>query len=240
MPSTQSHTSYEGRDLEVMAFAKRYHRWILNELQPFLGSEVIEVGAGSGNFSSFLLETNIKKLLALEPSKEMYPLLVKKLASEPRATVAQALFGDMRKQFHSSFDSVVYINVLEHIEKDAQELRYMYESLKPGGHVCIFVPALQQLYSETDAALGHYRRYTKPQLKQLLTEAGFDIVRITYFDIVGILPWFVFCKLLKKKLQPGDVALYDTLVVPIMRTIESMLYIPIGKNLLAVGKKSLN
>ena len=93
---------------------------------------------------------------------------------------------------------MVYVNVLEHIENDKQELFYINQSLKTGGYVCIFVPALAWLYSDFDASIGHYRRYYKKQLIDLVEKAGFEIVKISYFDIMGIIPWFIFLRFLRK------------------------------------------
>lgn len=228
---------YEGRDLEAMSFARRYHQWIADIFAPYLGNQVAEVGAGSGNFSSLLVGKNVQNLVAIEPSREMFPLLKQKFDGDVRVITRHALFQDMCKEYQNHFDSVVYVNVLEHIEKDDQELRSVYQSLKAGGHVCIFVPALPWLYSDFDASVGHYRRYTKRQLEQLLKETGFDIVRISYFDLIGIIPWFIFFKLFRKKLSTGDAVLYDRFVVPFVRMCESIVPIPVGKNLIVIAKK---
>lgn len=231
------HFSYEGRDLEAMSFAENYHRWILDVFSPYIGKLVAEVGAGSGNFSSLLLEKDIDKLIAIEPSDEMYPLLRKKLAAEGRAVPRQGFFVDVAKEYEGSLDTILYVNVLEHIEDDAEELRHAYRALKVGGYVCVFVPAFPFLYSELDASIGHFRRYTKRSTVEPTRKAGFEIEKVSYFDIAGILPWYVYFTLLKKHIASENVRVYDSLVVPIMRRIESVIPVPIGKNVLLVGKK---
>lgn len=231
-------TSYEGKDLEAMTFAENYHQWILGQFRPFLGNYVAEVGAGRGDFSLALLNSDkISELVAVEPSKEMYPKLEKCLKEDRRVIFHQALFADIYKKYRGYFDSVVYVNVLEHIKDEARELTYIRESLKEGGRVCIFVPALPWLYSKFDVSVGHYRRYTKRQLKQLLEQNGFKIEKVSYFDIAGIIPWFIFIKLIGGKLKVSNVQLYDKLVVPIMRRVESAMSPPLGKNLFAIGIK---
>lgn len=229
--------SYEGRDLEVMAFAENYHTWLCDIFRPYIGARTAEVGAGSGNITSILLSEHVQELVAVEPSHEMYPLLERKFAEEKRVHTRQSFFEGIYREYENTFDTVVYVNVLEHVEKDAEELKYVHDALKVGGHVCIFVPALQWLYSPTDKELGHYRRYHAPQLRTLMENADFEVVRLTYFDILGVIPWFVLIKLLQKKIQSGDVALYDKYAIPLMRMIESRITIPVGKNLLAIGKK---
>jgi SAM-dependent methyltransferase len=228
---------YEGRDLEAMVFAQNYHAWIRDIFKPYLGARVAEVGAGSGNFSELLLNTDVKELVTVEPSNEMFPLLEKKFRGKPGVSVRKSFFGDIRSEYRNYFNAIVYVNVLEHIEDDAAELRYMYESLQPGGHACIFVPALPFLYSKTDKTLGHFRRYKKQELATRMTDAGFEIKKISYLDILGIPSWYLFLKIMQKELSGNDVAFYDRFVVPVMRRIESRIPMPLGKNLVAVGRR---
>ncbi len=228
---------YEGRDLEAMSFARNYHRWIVSEFRPYLGDVVAEVGAGSGNVSQMLLAEPVRRLVAVEPSDQMYPLLAGRLAGEPRAQTEQVYFSTLRDRFRETFDSVVYVNVLEHVPDDAGELRAVWDTLKPGGHLCVFVPALSWLYSDFDASIGHFRRYHREPLRRLLREAGFEVVRLRYFDSLGILPWLVVFRLMRRRLGGGDVAAYDRWAVPVLRAVESRVPVPLGKNLLAVARK---
>lgn len=228
---------YESRDLEVMSFAQKYHEWIAGLFRNFLGKRVAEVGAGSGNFSALLMREPIEELVAIEPSKNMYQLLKQNTAHDARIVTHNALFADVSSGYTGHFDSIVYVNVLEHVEDDAEELIRIYESLRPGGHVCIFVPALQWLYSTHDASIGHYRRYYKKQLVARLKDAGFEVVRAHYFDILGIITWLIIIKLLKWKPASGEISFYDTYIVPISRAIEHVIVPPIGKNFVIIGKK---
>ena len=235
---TAIHNKYFGRDLEAMSFARNYHLWILSEFAPYLVGQVAEIGAGSGNFSEMLLtQPKIDTLLALEPSTNMYPLLEERLRSEPRAramnTTLDAIYRDQKERF----DTITYINVLEHIENDLLQLQYAYETLKPCGHLLIFVPALPALFSNFDREIGHFRRYTRKQLRSCALSAGYIIDRQKYFDVAGILPWYVAFVMLKLPMTTGNVSTYDTWVVPLMRAAESRIPPPIGKNLLLVARK---
>jgi SAM-dependent methyltransferase len=229
---------YTGRELEVMSFAQNYYQWIIDEFQPFIGENVAEVGAGTGNFSKLILKNNVKNLVVCEPSKNMYPLLCKRLDGEQRTQTFQSYFKEFAGKFQHQFDTIFYINVLEHIKEEYQELAFARATLKNDGYICIFVPALTWLYSNFDASIGHFRRYNKSQLMKLMNDTGFEVVRLLYLDFVGIIPWYILFVLLRKEPHGKLVSQYDKIVVPIMRTIGSLFNIPIGKNLLLVGRKA--
>ena len=232
---------YFGRDLEAMSFAGNYYKWIIEEFKPYIGENVAEIGAGTGNFSRLLIDLPIKSLIAFEPSTNMYPLLKKKLAAanDIEVKTINQFFGNKYQDYHKSFDSVIYVNVLEHIKDDAKELLYVYDTLKKGGYALIFVPALSWLYSDLDKELGHFRRYQKPSLIKVVQDAGFNIIKVKYFDFVGIIPWYVAFVLLKQQIGRGKVSVYDRWVVPVVKKIEDLITPPIGKNLLLIGQKGL-
>jgi SAM-dependent methyltransferase len=225
-----------GKDLEAMSFAKNYQRWILAEFLPYFGNSIAEVGAGAGSFSTLILETNIRSLKAFEPSQNMYPLLEEALRQDKRAAAINDFFGSTSTGEY--FDSVLYVNVLEHIENDASELAKVREALNPNGHLLIFVPALPWLYSDLDRQVGHFRRYMKKDLVELTQRSGFFVVKARYFDIAGIIPWYISFVLLKNSIGGGSISLYDRLVVPVMRVLEGLVPPPIGKNVLLVAKKT--
>ena len=228
---------YFGKDLEAMSVAQNYQTWVLDELKPYLGDYVAEVGAGMGNFSQFLLETNLKNLVTFEPSDNMYSLLEKKFENKSNVDTIKSFFEDQSDNYINAFDSVCYINVLEHIEDDKSALSHAYKTLKPKGHLLIFVPALSFLYSNLDKKVGHYRRYSKKELVSCATAAGFSIKNVKYFDIAGIIPWYIAFVLLKQTTTEGNVSLYDKLIVPIMRKVENIMTPMIGKNLILIGQK---
>ena len=229
---------YEGRDLEAMSQAKNYHTWILDIFSKYLGSKVAEIGAGSGTVTELLAKyPDIKEIVAVEPSIEMYPLLNAMMPHDKRIKKHNHFYGDISKQYQEYFDSMIYVNVFEHIEDVSIELKHIKSSLKPGGHLCVFVPALQWLYAPHDASVGHFRRYHKNDLKKLIEASGLKVVSIRYFDMVGIIPWLIFYKWFKKKMSGNDASAYDKLIVPILRLIDPILPMPIGKNLIVIAKK---
>lgn len=231
---------YVGKDLEAMSFAVNYHKWIVDEFRPFIGRKLVEVGAGTGSFSELLLGERPETLALVEPSG-MFEYLERNIAQLETATrVAyhNAIFAEVAGRLDETPDTIIYVNVLEHIEDDAGELRRVYETLAPGGHCLIFVPALMALYGAFDKKVGHFRRYAKTELEEKGKSAGFAVAKSKYFDFVGIFPWYVKYRLLKSdSLESGAVTAYDRYAVPVTRRFERLLPFPAGKNILTVFRK---
>ncbi|MYA32773.1 MAG: class I SAM-dependent methyltransferase [Gemmatimonadales bacterium] len=229
---------YQGRDLEAMSSAVRYHRDILRMFSPYLGDRILEVGAGSGNISRLILERQPSHLYALEPSDSMYALLRERVRGSLNATVHHSLLSDFLKAENTAgMDSVVSINVLEHVQDDVAELARMRAALRPGGYLCLWVPALPALTSRFDRSLGHFRRYRRRDVLQKLERTGFVPVRLAYRDIVGMLAWFVVCRVLRQELSPGKVSMYDRFVMPVTGACGRRLNPPLGKNLMAIARR---
>jgi SAM-dependent methyltransferase len=227
---------YPGRELEAMGSADRYRRWIVDSFAPFLGRRVAEVGAGIGSISQLLLAQPLERLTAFEPSDNLFPMLAAALAGDARASAVHGLFGP--GEAGKEYDSIVYVNVLEHVEREREELDRARAALRPGGHLLVFVPALAWLYSNFDREVGHYRRYSRDGLERVVGHAGFEVVRSHYFDVAGVLPWYVYFTLLGRSLGKGSVSLYDRLVVPPMRRLEGWVKPPLGKNVLLVARRN--
>ncbi len=233
---------YVGKDLEAMDFAENYHRWILGIIKPFLGEHLVEVGAGTGTFSELLLETKPKTLSLVEPSI-MIQTLRNNLSGKDTITkikIFHDIFTNVATNLRSeqSPDSIIYINVLEHIEDDRAELKAVRESLRKKGRVFIFVPALPELFSHFDQRIGHFRRYRKTEIEEKCRTAQMRVVNSRYFDVMGIIPWFVKYRLMKSTtMESGAVQLYDRFIVPLAKQFENFLPPPIGKNLLVIAEK---
>ena len=228
---------YGGRDLESMAGAKNYYAWIIDEFAPYLGAKGAEVGAGSGTFSEILASTGLSHLTSFEPSPNMYALLEKRFQGRARVETRQAYVEDVAHLYPGAFDSVTYVNVLEHVRDDLRELRIAGGMLAPGGHLLLFVPAHQLLYSPFDRECGHYRRYNKKDLSEIVERSGLSIRTVKYFDVPGAFAWFLMFVLLRRTLTGGSVRAYDRLVVPLARKTEKIVPPPFGKNLLLVARK---
>jgi len=236
LKNAQIKNEYLGRDLEAMSFAKNYYHWIIDELKSYIGKNVAEVGAGSGNLTELVME-HVDYLVAFEPSGNMCSLLKKRFELNQKIKIINGMFDGNSKEFDSYFDSIIYANVLEHVESDKKELLIVHQKLVDGGHALIFVPALSLLYSDFDKKIGHYRRYCKQDFERLAASIGFKIKKIKYIDFVGIIPWYIFFVLLKNQLTTKKVLLYDKLIIPTMQKIEKVILPPAGKNLLVVMQK---
>jgi len=234
---------YFGKDLEAMDHAENYHRWIFELIEPYLGNDLVEVGSGTGTFSRLLLRANPRSLSLIEPS-EMYEKLagnVSDIRGETKVECFQDLFRNVANSIKNEKapDSIIYINVLEHIEDDENELEIVHRTLSSNGRLCIFVPAQQFLYSDFDRSIGHFRRYKKNELADKCKNAGFKILMTRNFDFPGILPWFVKYRLLRSMtMEQGLTHAYDSYVVPAAKWLESRIHPPIGKNLLLVAAKT--
>lgn len=234
--------AYAGRDLESMSFARNYHRWILDLFAPHLGSRLVEVGAGTGSFSELLLERRPQSLTLVEPSSDMHRLLVERVGHEasPRPRVYNDTFvGVAARVAEERPDSIIYVNVLEHIPDDEAELRAVREALAPGGRAFVFVPAFAWLYGSFDRQVGHQRRYTRPELRGKCERAGLRVLKAVYVDAAGVLPWWLKYRVLRsEKMEPAAVRFYDRVCIPLLRRAEALAPPPFGKNVLVVAEKS--
>jgi len=230
-------SDYEGSELDATAQAHNYNRWILESIRPFLGAVIAEVGAGQGNFTRELLRTAPHRLIAIEPSAILVPKLRQTTAGIPNLDVHHARLADLSGSLENSVDSLVYINVLEHIADDRSELEHAYRALRPGGSLCVFVPALPSLMTGFDESIGHHRRYRRPDLLHLAESSGFEVVAARYFDLLGALAWLLAFKLLRLHMSTGNVRLYDRLAVPLARVFDRILGPPVGKSLLLIARK---
>lgn len=228
---------YDTDELEALKYAKNYYNWIMGYFKPHLGRSVVEVGAGIGTFSDFIID-NINEPYTLslyEPAGNNFEQLEQKYNGKKKVNIYNDYF---KYSNENQFDTLIINNVLEHIEDDQAIVNDFYKSLLPTGKLLIFVPALDFLYSEFDKDLGHFRRYSKDNLRKLLINNGFKIIEIRYFNILGVLSWyFVFKVLRKKTINIDAVKFSDKYIIPVLRNIESIVKPPIGQNLLVVAKK---
>ncbi|HEX8688358.1 MAG TPA: class I SAM-dependent methyltransferase [Pyrinomonadaceae bacterium] len=235
--------AYAGRDLESMSAARNYRRWILDLFAPHMGRRLVEVGAGTGSFSELLLERAPDTLALVEPSPEMHRRLAERvegLRTKTRVRTFNDTFARAAPLVAEGGapDSVIYVNVLEHVEDDDAELRAVREVLAPGGRLFVFVPAFQWLYGSFDRQVGHLRRYTRGGLARQCERAGFRVLKAVYFDAAGVLPWWLKYRVLRsERMEPAAVKFYDDFCVPVARRVEAVVPPPLGKNVLLVAER---
>jgi SAM-dependent methyltransferase len=233
---------YFGEELEVLADTFRYQEWIADQFRPYLSGRIMEVGAGIGSMAKKWL-TYAEELHLVEPASNLYPILQKNFNCCPNVSLyrggLEEVLSENPRLGNRAFDAVIMVNVLEHIEDDYRVLRVMSRMLKSDGHLLMFVPAMPVLYGSLDSEFGHFRRYTKSTLASVCRKAGYEMVRIRYFDVFGVLPWWFVNRVLRSKtLNPGMAKLYDRLVVPLARRLEEAIPPLLGKNLVLVARQA--
>lgn len=227
-----STTEYTLRDQELMRGAERYFAWQARMAKKELGRRVIEVGCGVGNFTRHLLDCEL--VAALDVEAECVAHLQRNLSHAPQVMarqmdVADPAFVELRELRP---DSVVCLNVLEHVRDDRRALEHMAAVLPAGGKAVLIVPAFEALYGPIDRNLGHYRRYSKKSMRALAEAAGFEVTTLRYMNSVGCAGWWVNAKVLKRTAQSaGQIRVFDRLVVPPMEWVESRVAPWFGQSL---------
>jgi SAM-dependent methyltransferase len=228
-------TSSGGDPFEFAALqqARNYRKALLHQLEPYLRGRVLEVGAGIGQLTgSIKTLPGVAEVVSVEPEPGFHRIF--RMAHPGQALIEGTVENVPRD---GSWNSVLSVNVLEHIRDDQSELTAYRELLAPAlGHLCLFVPARPELYSPIDRDFGHHRRYTHPELSSKLRQAGFEILRLRYFNFVGYLGWWLNFRLLKRRrFDPKAVFWFDRLIFPPAHWMEANLFpAPLGQSLLAV------
>jgi phospholipid N-methyltransferase len=215
-----------------------YYSWMMETLAPHVTGRVIEYGAGTGTMSERIAPL-ADQLILIEPSSNLSEFLRVRFANNQKVeVVCENLEAHVARQPANSVRTVVLVNVLEHIEDDRSVLSRLFHIVEPGGHLLLFVPALQALMSKLDLIHGHFRRYHKLELMTKVTAAGGNVLTCRYFDLVGIIPWLLLNKFFgNTTFSPTLVHINDRIIVPISRFIEWIIEPPIGKNLILVASK---
>ncbi|MGH7822818.1 MAG: methyltransferase, partial [Candidatus Binatia bacterium] len=223
------------RILLRMQKLRRYNAWMWEQLSRYVGRRVLEVGAGVGNMTRFLVGRD--RVIATDLDEKYLAILRNLFSTYPHVSVERFDLNDPEPPGRGErIDTVLCLNVLEHIEDDRGALRRIHELLEPGGALVLLVPAMAAIYGTLDRALHHHRRYERDELLGKLRESGFEVETSWYFNFLGVAGWYVNSRLLRRRhFPPVQLSIYDRLV-PIFR-IESRLQIPIGMSLIAIARK---
>lgn len=223
--------------LTSVSRASGYNRWLLDQVREFLGQRLLEAGSGIGNLSCLLL--NRERLVMADYEPTYVASLERRFGTRENARVDQADLtnsADYERWKGERLDTVLCSNVLEHLAPDVEVLRSFHDVLEPGGHCVIVVPAGRWLYTRMDKELGHCRRYTRDELQDKMSAAGFEIVKTRQFSRLAALSWGISGHLLcRRHLSPGQMIWFDRLL-PIAKVLEYCLPIP-GVSLVMVGRK---
>lgn len=224
-------------DFEFAALneARNYRAALAREFNPHLRGKVLEVGAGIGQMTlAFRALPDVSEIVAVEPDARFHKGFT---TSNPEVRLVRGVVADVPER--TGWDGIVSVNVLEHIEHDDAELKAWAGLLRERhGRVCIFVPARPEIYAPIDKDFGHFRRYTRPELREKLELAGFTVEKLVYFNFTGYFAWWLNFRVRgQRTFGIGSVRFYDRFVFPWVHWSESRVCRPpIGQSLLAVAR----
>ena len=233
-----SEIPYIGNELHLFQHASNWKKYYAKNLKPFIKGDVLEVGAGIGSTTTYLCDGSQRSWLCLEPDSDLFKELEAKTVNKELpalCTCIKGIVSDLKTD--QKFDTILYIDVIEHIEDDNKELTETVKHLNPGGHLIILVPAYHYLFNEFDKAIGHYRRYNKKSLLSV-TPGDMQVEKIFYLDSVGL-----FASMMNKYFLKQDyptmkqINLWDKVMVPISKITDRIINYTLGKSLIGVWKK---
>jgi SAM-dependent methyltransferase len=224
----------------AMASATNYNGWIVDQFSPFIGSTVMEIGIGHGNFAALVMK-HARRYVGVD----IDPKLVEQAKSanpQHRYIVADVTAPSLAVETSGmGIDTILACNVLEHVQEDAKAVRQLLASLPKGGHLLIFVPAFEALLNGMDRLAGHHRRYTRKSLAAIIPSETGEIVRMAYVNPIGGLGWWV-----SGRLNPdiheldqinGQIALFDRYIFPVSRLLSPLFSRIFGQSLVCVVRR---
>jgi 2-polyprenyl-3-methyl-5-hydroxy-6-metoxy-1,4-benzoquinol methylase len=233
----KQHSDNGKETLNEISKAHQFNYWMYETVRPFCRGKILEIGSGIGNLSSFFVRDNFQITLS-DINEEYIKHLQEKFNDTGKHNImpldlGTCTFSKENAGILHKFDTVVFFNVLEHIENDHEAVENCKHLLRPGGTIVILVPAYQFLYCRLDRGLGHYRRYTAKQLFKLANATGLTIRKTFYFNALGIVAWF-YAKIFRLDGVPGkEMRIYDKLV-PFAKVIDRFLFQRTGLSVVAI------
>ena len=235
---TPTQIVYESADLELFAQATNWKAYWSGRLRPYIHGHVVEVGAGLGTSTEYMCRLDYPQWLCLDPDPAHASRLAQRIESgdlpsfcEAKCGVLTDLAGDVMA------DTILYIDVLEHIDDDRAEMREAAAHLRSGGNVVVLSPAFGFLYSPFDKAVGHFRRYRKKDIHRL-TVPDLQLRKVFYLDSIGFFASLANRLLLKSTMpSPAQIALWDRLMIPISRYADRLFWPLFGKTIVMVWQK---
>jgi SAM-dependent methyltransferase len=230
---------YVGDELEIFAGAAHWKSYFETQLRPFIRGSVLEVGAGLGSTTKVLYQEAVNSWTCLEPDTKLVDRLQAEIAADSLlgARAIQVMSGTLADLPDGAlFDTILYIDVLEHIENDRAEMLAAMRHLAPRGHLIVLSPAHNWLFSPFDQAIGHFRRYTRATLRAAAPEQ-LELVRLRYLDGVGLLASLAN----RIVLRSGDptksqICFWDSCMVPLSRVVDPLLGYRVGKSIIGVWR----
>ncbi len=232
-------SSYIGAELDLFAEAVRWKAYFGSLIRPYLGKRVLEVGAGLGATTAALCSGQEQEWWCLEPDPSLLARIQAKIRLAALPACCRPVAGALQDLPASArFDTILYIDVLEHIEADRAELARAALHLFPGGHLIVLAPACPTLYSPFDRAIGHYRRYTRSAL-QSLTPPGARPVLLRYLDSLGFFLSLGNRWLLRRPMPDRrQILFWDRFLTPLTRLTDRLTGYTFGRSIVAVWERN--
>ena len=232
-----SEFKYVGSELDLFAAALNWKTYWSRQIRPFLEGDILEVGAGMGSNTRIMDPGGAGRWVCLEPDPELAGQLAGNLGGTEIKRLHEAVCGTLESLAGQQFDTIVYIDVLEHIDHDRDELNRAASHLRPGGHVIVLSPAHQRLFSPFDAAIGHFRRYDRPMLRAI-SPAGLQLETMRYLDCAGLTLSAANMLMFRQSMPTkAQLRFWDQWIVPISRVFDKLLLYSVGKTIIAVWRK---
>jgi SAM-dependent methyltransferase len=229
--------AYLGGELELFADATRWKSYVGAVLRRFIAGRVLDVGAGIGSNVPFLYNRDVAEWTCLEPDPELARRIEQRIATGAAPQECRVIVGTTASlDPGAAFDTILYIDVLEHVADDATELARARTHLAPGGRLVVLAPAHEFLFSPFDAAIGHYRRYSRARLMQLAPSQSAPVL-CAMLDSAGFFASLANRAVLSQRMPtPRQIAFWDAWLVPLSRRLDPLLGRRFGKTVVAVWR----
>ena len=224
---------YDGWELEYFDNSKNFRKYQYSLIKNNIKKFTAEVGPGNGEILNFYLN-KVYKVDLYEPSKSLFKNLKKKYSKNKKITILNKNFS-LKK---SKYNTIIYLDVLEHIKNDKKEIMSAFNSLKKGGNLIINVPAFNHLYSQFDKDVGHYRRYNLKMILRLTKGLRYTALNYKYYDTVGYFLSLI-SKLSSRNYKKNfskKIKIWNSLIF-LSKIIDTLTINFFGKSLLIVIKK---
>lgn len=227
---------YAGGELDLFAAATHWKAYWAEQIRRYVRGDVLEAGAGMGANTQLLHPAGGGRSVCVEPDPELAKRLEQRLSGLTGQRIYVAVCGTTQA-IAERFDTVVYIDVLEHIEDDRGEMRRAAALLRPGGHLVVLSPAHPFLSTRFDAAIGHFRRYNKRMLRGI-TPPELTIERMFYLDSAGLLASLGNRLLLRQSMPTrAQLRLWDGWMIPVSRAVDALTFYSLGKTVVGVWSR---